>query len=201
MEIVFVTDYVCPYCIVAKDALKEAIARTGLDVQVTWQPFELTPETKPQRDMSNPTPERNAQMAILAEKGRRLGLDMKLPPNVHPRPYTRLAFEGWFFACDHGAGDAWADAMYRAYFIEELNIGSIPVLASIAERLGLDGQTLTAALEQGTYTAKEKAAVDYARNVLKPSAVPTLFVDGEKVMMEEYTVEEAVRILQSARLG
>ena len=199
MEIVFVTDYVCPYCIVAKDALKEAIARTGLDVQITWQPFELTSETKPQRDMSNPTPERNAQMAILAEKGRRLGLDMKLPPNVHPRPYTRLAFEGWFFACDHGAGDAWADAMYRAYFIEELNIGSIPVLASIADRLGLDGKALTAALEQGTYTAQERAAVDYARNVLKPSAVPTLFVDGEKVMMEEYTVEEAEQILRKMK--
>ena len=197
MEILFATDYVCPYCIVAKDALKEAIAQTGLDVKVTWQPFELTPETKPQRDMSNPTPERNAQMAVLAEKGRRLCLDLKLPPNVHPRPYTRLAFEGWFFACDQGAGDAWADAMYRAYFEEELDIGSIEVLASIAVRLGLDGDALTAALEQGTYTAREKAAVDHTRNVLKPTAVPTLYIDGKKTMLEEYTTEELVRILLS----
>ena len=196
MEIIFVTDYVCPYCIVAKEALKEAIARTGLDVKITWQPFELTPETKPQRDMSNPTPERNAQMAVLAATGKQLGLDLKLPPNVHPRPYTRLAFEGWFFACDHGAGDAWADAMYRAYFEEELDIGNVSVLVSIADRLGLPGEALRTALEQGTYTRQEQEAVAYSRNVLQPSAVPTLYVDGKKVMMEAYTVEEAIQILE-----
>ena len=198
MEIVFVTDYVCPYCIVAKEALREAVTRTGLDVKITWQPFELTPETKPQRDMSNPTPERNAQMAVLAEKGRRLGLDLKLPPNVHPRPYTRLAFEGWFYACEHGKGDAWADAMYRGYFEEEVDIGNISVLASIADRLGLNGAELAVALEQGTYTQQENEAVAYSRNVLQPSAVPTLYVNGNKVMMEEYTTEEAIQILQSA---
>ena len=88
--------------------------------------------------------------------------------------------------------------MYRAYFVEELDIGSIPVLAGIAARLGLDADALTAALEQGTYTQQERSAVAYSRNVLKPSAVPTLYVDGKKVMMEEYTVEEAIRILTEA---
>ena len=198
MEILFVTDYVCPYCIVAKEALKEALARTGIAAAVTWQPFELTPEDRPRRDMSHPTPERNAQMAVLAAKGRTLGLELKLPPNVHPRPYTRLAFEGWYYACAHGAGDAYADAMYRAYFEEELDIGAVPVLASIAARLGLDGADFTAALEQGVYTAAEREAVAYSRNVLQPSGVPTLFIDGRRVMLEHYTADELVEILTGA---
>lgn len=198
MEILFVTDYVCPYCIVAKEALKEALAATGIDANITWQPFELTPEDRPRRDMSNPTPERNAQMAILASKGKALGLDLKLPPNVHPRPYTRLAFEGWYYACDHGRGDGYADAMYRAYFEEELDIGQIPVLASIAARLGLDAGDFSAALENGTYTAAEKEAVAYSRNVLKPAGVPTLFIDGQRIMLEHYTTEELVEILGGA---
>lgn len=198
MEILFVTDYVCPYCIVARAALKEALARTSIEAVITWQPFELTPEDRPRRDMSDPTPERIAQMAVLAEKGRRLGLSLKLPPNVHPRPYTRLAFEGWYYACAHGRGDAYADAMYRAYFEEELDIGSIPVLAAIAARLGLDAADLTAALENGTYTAAEQEAAAYARNVLKPSGVPTLFIDGVRVMLKDYTAEELVEILNSA---
>lgn len=198
MEILFVTDYVCPYCIVAKEALKEALARTGIEAAITWQPFELTPEDRPRRDMSNPTPERNAQMAVLAEKGRRLGLDLKLPPNVHPRPYTRLAFEGWYYACAQGRGDDYADAMYRAYFEEELDIGEIPVLAAIAARLGLDAAGFTAALENGVYTAAEKEAVAYSRNVLQPSGVPTLFIDGVRTMLEDYTAEELVEILNGA---
>lgn len=198
MEILFVTDYVCPYCIVAKEALKEALARTGIDAAITWQPFELTPEDRPRRDMSNPTPERNARMAVLAAKGKALGLDLKLSPNVHPRPYTRLAFEGWYYACDHGCGDAYADAMYRAYFEEELDIGAIPVLASIAARLGLDAGDFSAALEQGIYTAREKEAVAWSGNVLKPTGVPTLFVDGQRVMLEDYTADELVEILNGA---
>lgn len=195
MEILFVTDYVCPYCIVAKAALKEALARTGMDAKITWQPFELTSEDRPRRDMSNPTPERIAQMEALARKGSALSLALKLPPNVHPRPYTRLAFEGWYYASEHGAGDAYADAMYRAYFEEELDIGSVPVLASIAARLGLDAADFTAALENGTYTAAEKEAVAYSRQVLKPSGVPTLFIDGQRVMLEDYTADELVNIL------
>lgn len=198
MEILFVTDYVCPYCIVAKAALEEALKMTGMDARITWQPFELTPEDRPRRDMSNPTPERNAQMAALAEKGRWLGLELKLPPNVHPRPYTRLAFEGWYYACDHGRGDDYADAMYRAYFIEERDIGRIPVLAEIAARLGLDAADFTAALESGVYTAREKEAVAYSRNVLKPTGVPTLFLDGERVMLEHYTADELADILAGA---
>lgn len=195
MEILFVTDYVCPYCIVAKAALQEALARTGIEASITWQPFELTPEDRPRRDMSHPTPERSAQMAVLAEKGRKLGLNLKLPPNVHPRPYTRLAFEGWYYACAHGRGDDYADAMYRAYFEEELDIGEIPVLAAIAARLGLDAADFTAALETGTYTAAEKEAVAHSRNVLQPSGVPTLFIDGVRTMLEDYTAEELVEIL------
>lgn len=198
MEILFVTDYVCPYCIVAKEALKEALARTGLEVKITWQPFELTPEDRPRRDMSHPTPERIARMEALAAKGRALGLDLKLPPRVHPRPYTRLAFEGWYYACDHGRGDDYADAMYRAYFEEELDIGSVPVLASIAARLGLDEGDFSAALERGVYTVREKEAVAYSRNVLQLTGVPTLFIDGQRVMLESYTADELVDILAGA---
>lgn len=198
MEILFVTDYVCPYCIVAREALKEALRRTGIDAAITWQPFELTPEDRPRRDMSHPTPERIAQMERLAEKGKTLGLDLKLPPNVHPRPYTRLAFEGWYYACGHGRGDDYADAMYRAYFEEELDIGAIPVLAAIAARLGLDADDFAAALERGDCTAREQEAVAYSRNVLKPAGVPTLFIDGQRVMLEEYTADELVDILAGA---
>ena len=95
-------------------------------------------------------------------------------------------------------GDAYADAMYRAYFEEELDIGDIPVLASVAARLGLDAAEFTAALENGTYTAAEKEAVAYSRNVLMPTGVPTLFIDGQRVMLEHYTTEELAEILNGA---
>ena len=197
MEILFITDYVCPYCLVAKVALENALAATGIQANITYQPYELTPEPRERVDTWNDQ-RRRAGYKVLEEPCRKLDLPMKLPPHVIPRPYTRLAFEGWYFACEQGKGDAYADAMYRAYFMEELDIGDVTVLASVAARLGLDAEAFTAALENGTYSKAEKEAVDYSRNVLKPTGVPTIYIDGVKAELSEYTTEEMIRLLQGA---
>lgn len=197
MEILFITDYVCPYCLVAKEALKQALEETGIRAQITYQPFELTPEPRERVDTYHDE-RRRAGYQVLVEPCKKLDLPMKLPPKVIPRPYTRLAFEGWFYAREHGLGDEYADAVYKAYFLEELDIGEAEVLADLARRVGLDGAGFAAALEQGTYTAAEKEAVDYSRNVLKPKGVPTIYIDGRKVELEDYTKEEMVRILLGA---
>lgn len=197
MEILFITDYVCPYCLVAKEALTQALAETGLAASITYQPHELTPEPRERVDTWNDQ-RRRAGYKVLEQPCKKLGLPMKLPPKVIPRPYTRLAFEGWYFACGQGRGEEYADAMYRAYFMEELDIGQIPVLARIAGQVGLDAAAFTAALENGTYTRAEQEAVAYSRNVLKPTGVPTIYIDGQKVMLSEYTKEEMIRILLGA---
>ena len=194
IDILFVSDYVCPYCLVAKEALKQALQETGVEANITWQPYELTREPKPQVDTYNDE-SRKKKYVVLVEPCKQLGLDMKLPPKVVPRPYTRLAFESWFFACDNGKGDEYNDAVYKAYFIDEQNIGDVEVLTALAEKVGLDGAVFKAALENGTYTEVEKAAVDYARNELKPSGVPTIYINGEKVAVAEYTKDEMIRIL------
>ena len=46
MEILFVSDYVCPYCLVAKEALRRALEKLGVEAKITEQPFELTPEPR-----------------------------------------------------------------------------------------------------------------------------------------------------------
>lgn len=194
MEILFVSDYVCPYCLVAKEALRQAMAVSGIEANITWQPYELTEEPKERVDTFHDA-RRRAGYQVLVEPCKELGLDMKLPPEVIPRPYTRLAFEGWYYACDHGKGEEYNELIYRAYFIRELDIGDVSVLATLAQEVGLDAADFTAALNAGVYTAKEKAAVRYAREELKPQGVPTIFIDGKRVTLSDYTRGEMLRIL------
>ena len=41
IDILFITDYVCPYCLVAKEALKKALIATNTDANITFHPMEL----------------------------------------------------------------------------------------------------------------------------------------------------------------
>lgn len=193
-DITFISDYVCPYCLVAKEALKEALIETGAEAKITWVPYELTQEPRERVDTYS-DPVRRAKYKVLDEPCRKLGLDMKLPPHVVPRPYTRMAFEGWFYACDKDKGDIYNDMMYRAYFMDEKDIGDIEVLTEMAGKIGLDQADFRKALEEGRYTEKEKEAVALARSQYEINGVPTIYINGVKVGLQEYTMEEMICLL------
>ncbi len=198
LDILFVTDFVCPYCLVAKVALEQALEETGIEAQIRVQPLELTPEPKERVNVCHDE-ERKKRYQILVEPARALGLDMKLPPSVCPRPYTRLAFEGLFFAQEQGRENIYADLVYRAYFEEEQDIGEPDVLCALAGKAGLDTDAFRQALEAGTYTAQVKEAVDYSRNTLQVSGIPAIYLDGQPVSIETYTREEMIRLLQDGQ--
>lgn len=195
LDILFVTDFVCPYCLVAKEALDESLRDLGLEARITLQPMELTEEPNPRVDTCHDE-KRKARYQVLAEPCRQMGLDMKLPPNVCPRPYTRLAFEGYFYAQEQGRGEVYGDKVYRAYFIDERDIGDREVLGDLAAESGLDREDFLTALEDGIYGPEEKEAVRYSKEELKVEVIPTIYVNGQRISLETYTREEMTGILR-----
>ena len=193
-DIFFVTDFVCPFCIVAEEALRQAMEETGVEAEIRFWPMELTEEPAERIDTYH-DPVRHEHYKVLDVPVEQLGLEVKFPPQVVPRPYTRLAWEGWHYAKTKGLGNAYARRMYRAYFIEELDIGDSEVLVKLAEEVGLDAGEYRKALEDGAYREEEKAATAYSRNTLHVKQIPTIWVDGHEVRLSEYTKEEMMRIL------
>lgn len=200
LDILFVTDFVCPYCLVAKAALEKALKETEIEARIRIQPLELTQEPRERIDVCHDE-ERKKRYQVLVAPARALGLDMKLPPSVCPRPYTRLAFEGLFFAREKGLDEKYADLVYHAYFEKELDIGEMDVLCALAEQAGLDVTEFRQVLEDGTYTAAVKEEVEHSRNVLNVTGIPSIYLNGEKIAIEEYTKEEMVRILQDGQIA
>lgn len=196
MEIIFVIDFVCPYCIVAEEALKQALAETGAQALVKLYPYELTVEPKERVDTFHDE-KRRAGYQVLEAPAKKLGLDIKLPPAVVPRPYTRLAFEGWHYAQEKGVGDAYADSVYRAYFIDEKDIGEIDVLAELAASVGLDAQEFKRVLKEGSYAQTQKQALAYAKQTFDVQYVPTVYIDGKKADFDVYQKESWVRVLKN----
>lgn len=195
MKILFATDYVCPYCIIGKASLKEAIKQSGIEVEIDTRPMQLTVEPSPKVDTWNNAQKREGYKTLDQAK-EELKIDAKFPPYVVPRPYTRLAFEGHYYAMEHGLQDAYDDAMYRAYFVDERDIGEMDVLVDVARSVGLDPVAYKEALEKGTYTQIAKEADEYTKNVLDIHSVPTMMIEGEKIQFNDYTVEDALQILK-----
>lgn len=196
LNILFTTDFVCPYCIVAKAALEEALKEVGAEAKIQMQPLELTPEPKDRVDTCHDEV-RKARYQILVEPAKALGLDVKLPPNVCPRPRTRLAWEGWYFADAQGCGDVYADLTYRAYFEKEQDLEDMEVLREIAKGAGLDVDAFSKALEDGVYTKAFHEADAYTKNVMEVRGIPAIYINGEKIEISTYTKEEMVEILRS----
>lgn len=196
LDILFVTDFVCPYCLVAKEALRQSLEELGMEAEITLQPLELTAEPEPRVDTCHDE-RRKAHYQLLVEPCKELGLDMKLPPNICPRPYTRLAFEGYFYAKEQGQGEVYGDKVYRAYFIDEKDIGDMELLSDLAAESGLDREDFKKALIDGIYGKEEKEAVRHSREDLKVKSVPTIYIDGKEITLKTYTKTEMTGILRT----
>jgi predicted DsbA family dithiol-disulfide isomerase len=164
-------DFVCPYCLLGEQLIRAAI--DGLDVDIVWMPFELrpypTPTLRPEDDYLPATWKQGVYPTA-----ERLGVPIRLP-TISPQPYTRKAFLGLQYAVEHGRGDAYVDAVLRAFFQDDRDIGDTDVLRTIIQGLGLDPAGLDAVLASHLHGERHEAALLEARRV-GIRAVPSVAV-------------------------
>ena len=128
--------------------------KTAHNVKVEWVHFPLHPETPPEGralaalfggdEADRQT--RHAQMkARMTAEG--------LPYGERTMTYnSRLAQELGKWADTQPGGEAFHDAMFRAYFVETRDISRPEVLLDIVERVGLSVDAARAVLEKRTFT-------------------------------------------------
>lgn len=164
-------DFVCPYCLLGEAIVDQAI--DGLEVDIEWMPFELrpypTPTLRPEDDYLP-----RAWESGVYPTAERMGIPIKLP-TVSPQPYTRDAFLGLQYAAEQGKGTAYVDAVLKAFFQQDRDIGDLEVLLDIAESISLDLQAFEAAMNSKDRQERHEAALEYAHNV-GIRAVPSIAV-------------------------
>jgi len=90
---------------------------------------------------------------------------------------SRLAQELAVWGDESGVTDALHDALFRAYFVQARNVGSIDVLVDIADSVGLDASEARSVLEDRRYESMIDAHWDSARSA-GVTGVPTFVADG-----------------------
>lgn len=144
------------------------------DVTVDWLAFELRPEPAPLPEIGGAEGERFRQgwergVAPMAD---RLGVEMHFPPF---KARSRQAHEAAVYARAHDRSEEMRVALFRAFFVENRDIGDVNVLVEIGISVGLDADDLRAALLEGRYIDQVVAEERFAAEI-GISAVPTIVI-------------------------
>jgi predicted DsbA family dithiol-disulfide isomerase len=169
-------------------------------VDVEWLAFPLHPET-PEDGVSHQDlfMGRNFHINEMMLKLKETAASLGLPLGNRKRTYnSRLAQELGKWAEQEGRGDAFHMAMFKAYFVDGINLAKIDLLVEIAEALSLDGKAARRVLEERIF--KDAVNQDwqqaYERGI---TAVPTFMVNGMRLVGAQ-PYEALEKLVQGAML-
>lgn len=195
LNLVMFSDFICPFCYIGFETVRKLKPEFGFTLE--WKGFQIHPEwpaagiaaAEYRRGMDPET--RRMMWGRIASLGETVGLEMKSPELL---ANSRLALEAAEFAKECGKGEIFEERVFRAYFNENLNIGSQGVLGELAAEAGLDRDELNLALESKRYERRvnDNALAAHERGV---DGVPTFFV-GDYPLVGAQSEQVMRQILQ-----
>jgi len=152
-------------------------------LRVKWSAFPLHPETPPAgqslEDLFASSPiDLQRKLADFKKVAAAEGLPFGRRTHTYN---SRLAQELAKWAEAEGAGEAFHDAVFRAYFADGKNLAKIEVLIALAEAVDLPAGQAEAVLMQRSFSAAVDADWDRSRR-LGITAVPTFLCDDRRIV-------------------
>ena len=208
LHIDFVSDVVCPWCVVGLGGLEaalETLKGEGITAEIRFQPFELNPQMPPEGETIvehigrkyGATPEQSARnRQMIHDRAAEVGFTI----NTGPDSRIWNTFDAHRLL--HWAGDtapekqaALKKALFEVHFTEGRNLTDPEVLADAAAAAGLDRAAAIEVLADDLYAEEVRAeeALWVSRGI---SGVPAVVVEGKWLISGGQPVgvfEEALR--------
>ena len=181
-----ISDPICPWCYIGKSYLDRALEAAGdHPFSIEWHPFQLNP------DMPAGGMDRRAYLegkfggqdgAVQAylpvqEHADKAGLEINLA-GIQRTPNTIDAHRMIHWAGIEGKQTAMVSALFKAYFVENRDIGDPETLADIADGLGMDASVILRLLASDADIADIRDRDTKARE-MGVNSVPTFIVAGQ----------------------
>ena len=125
---------------------------------------------------------RNYNIAQAMARLKSVADELGLPLGERHKTYnSRLAQELGKWAESKGNGDAFHNAVFRAYFVDGKNIGNMDVLVDLAKSAGLPEKEARKVLQERSF--KEAVDSDWKRSwELGITAVPTFVINRQAIV-------------------
>jgi predicted DsbA family dithiol-disulfide isomerase len=208
LQVDIVSDVVCPWCIIGyKQFMKALAALPGqFDVTINWHPFELNPampmagqdlrEHLAQKYGASPGQGSAARERLMA-LGESLGFSFDYFDGMR-MVNTFRAHQLLHWAASQGRQTDLKLALFESFFSRREDVSDAVVLAQVAARVGLDGDTARVVLadERFAATVREEQRYWLDQDV---HAVPTFVFQGQYLVPGAQDAEAFVRLLQKIR--
>lgn len=210
LTIDFVSDVVCPWCVIGLLGLERAIAAgvDAFDVEIRLQPFELNPDMPAGgQDIGEHIVEKYG--AVPSGAGERIramaaAVGFAMPQREGARIYNTFdAHRLLHWAADSGRHVALKHALFAAYFTEGRDPGDPAVLVEVAADAGLDPAAARDLIATGEGGDAVRAAERHWRGEGIMS-VPTAIIEGQYLIQgaqEPAAYERALRRIAAEAIG
>ncbi|MBH0200736.1 MAG: DsbA family oxidoreductase [Nitrospira sp.] len=199
---------ICPWCYVGKRRLERALkAWDGVPVNVRWRPFQLNP-TMPREGMDrrqyldakfgSPA----AAQAIydhVSTAGAEEGIHFAFG-SIARTPNTFAAHRLIWWAGHQGKQDEMVERLFRQYFLEGGDIGSIDTLSQAAADEGLD-RAITVTFLAGDEGVEEVKVEEAAGHRLGIRGVPYFVINGAYALSGAQPPEQLVAVFRGSVTG
>ncbi|MBU1347130.1 MAG: DsbA family oxidoreductase [Alphaproteobacteria bacterium] len=211
LHIDFVSDVVCPWCVVGLGGLETALDRLkaeGITAEIAFQPFELNPGMAPEGEnivehiagKYGSTPEQSAaNRAMITERAAEAWPGFQMNMSADSRIWNTFDAHRLLHWAGETAGPerqkALKEALFRTHFTDGNNLTDAGVLTRAAEAAGLDRAEAGEVLASGRYadTVRAEQALWRSRGI---NSVPAVIVEGKYLIsggQPAAVFEEALR--------
>ncbi len=210
LHIDFVSDVVCPWCVVGLGGLEtalEALKAEGIEAVIRFQPFELNPQMPPEGEnivehigrKYGSTPEQSAaNRAMITERAAEAmpGFDMRMGPDSRIwNTFDAHRLLHWAGTAGAAEQAALKVALFTAHFTDGRSMTDAVVLADAAAAAGLDRAKAVEVLADDLHAAEVRAAeaLWVSRGI---NGVPAVVVEGKYLIsggQPAAVFEEALR--------
>lgn len=191
IRIDIVSDVVCPWCYIGKRHLEQALSQFRAEcgempvLEINWLPFQLNPDLPPE-GVARGTylehkfggPDRAKEIyARVTQAGKTAGIDFDFD-RIQIQPNTLDAHRLIHMAAPLGKQDRLVEALFRAYFLDGMDLTRTTHLASLAATVDIDADAA------GAYLASDEDRMlihqfDHQARTMGISGVP-FFIFNQK---------------------
>ena len=210
LRIDFVSDVVCPWCVVGLGGLEAALdtlKSEGITAEIAFQPFELNPGMAPEGEnvaehiaaKYGSTPEQSAaNRAMITARAAEAwpGFEMRMTAESRIwNTFDAHRLLAWAGEAGPEPQKALKQALFRTHFTDGRPLADAGVLTLAAEAAGLDRAEAAEVLSSGRYAAEVRAeqALWRQRGI---TSVPAVVVEGKYLIsggQPAAVFEEALR--------